>query len=197
VLAALAALTRDTGLLIGAALVIDRLWHRDWQQAACFGASVVPAVAWYGYLAVQLPPDMPVSILAAPGWGLVRRLLWLRPYPDPRLELLLRVTDFLAVLGLGVSITVAVRWLWHSRPGPVTICVALFAVLAVVLGAPAHMVDAFGFGRPVSPLLLWAMIEAVSRKAWAALAPPLLVSLSAGLVFADPVIAIAKGLLGR
>jgi hypothetical protein len=101
VLAALAALTRDTGLLIGAALVIDRLWHRDWQQPGCFGASVVPAVAWYGYLAVQLPPDMPVSILAAPGWGLVRRLLWLRPYPDPRLELLLRVTHFLAVLGLG------------------------------------------------------------------------------------------------
>jgi hypothetical protein len=27
-----------------------------------------------------------------------------------------------------------VRWLWHSRPGPVTICVALFAVLALVLG---------------------------------------------------------------
>jgi len=34
VLAMLAALTRETGLLLGAALVTDRLWHRDWRRAA-------------------------------------------------------------------------------------------------------------------------------------------------------------------
>ena len=197
VLAMLVALTRDTGLLLPAALATDRLWHRDWRRAAWFAASGVPAVAWYGYLAARLPPDGPVAILAFPAWGLLRRLLWLRPYPDPRVQLLLRVTDVLAVLGLAVSIVVAVRWLLKLRAGPATLCVGFFAALALVLGAPGHMLDAFGFARPVSPLLLWVMMEAVSRKRWGALAPPLLVSLSVSLVFLSPLLAIAKGLLGR
>jgi hypothetical protein len=117
-----------------------------------------------------------VSILAVPVWGLLRRLLWFRPYPDPRPQLLLRVTDILAVLGLAISIVVAVRWLWKRRSEPVSLSISLFALLALVLGAPTYMIDAFGYARPVSPLLLWVMIEAVSRKAWNALVPPLLVS---------------------
>ena len=80
---------------------------------------------------------------------------------------------------------------------PVTLCAGFFAALALVLDAPGHMVDAFGFARPVSPLLLWIMIEAVSRKAWYALAPPLLVSLSVSLVFAKPLVTVVKGVLGR
>jgi hypothetical protein len=59
------------------------------------------------------------------------------------------------------------------------------------------MIEVFGFARPVSPLLLWIMIEAVSRKTWSALAPPLLVSLSVSLVFASPLVTVMKGLLRR
>ena len=42
VLAMLAALTRETGLLLGAALVTDRLLDRDWRRAAWFASSGVP-----------------------------------------------------------------------------------------------------------------------------------------------------------
>jgi hypothetical protein len=197
VLAMLAALTRETGFLFVAALVADRLLHRDWRRAAWYASSGIPALAWYGYVAARLPHGAPVSILAAPAWGLLQRLLWFRPYPDPRVQLLLRVTDFLAVLGLAVSIALAVRWLLVRRLGPVTFCVAFFACVALVLGAPSHMIDSFGFARPVSPLLLWIMLEAVSRKTWSALAPPLLVSLSVSLAFAYPFVTVLKGLLAR
>jgi hypothetical protein len=112
-------------------------------------------------------------------------------------QLLLRVTDFLAVLGLSISIILAVRWLLERRFGPVTLCVGFFAALALVLGSPSHMVEAFGFARPVSPLLLWIMIEAVSRKTWNAMAPPLLVSLNVSLVFASPLVTVVNGVLGR
>ena len=71
------------------------------------------------------------------------------------------------------------------------------AALALVLGAPSHMLDAFGFARPVSPLLLWIIIEAVCRKTWSAMAPPILVSLSVSLVFAKPFVTVLKGVLGR
>ena len=107
------------------------------------------------------------------------------------------MTDFLAVLGLALSVILAVRWLLERRFGPVTLCVGFFAALALVLGAPGHMIDAFGFARPVSPLLLWIVIEAVSRKTWSAMAPPLLVSLSVSLVFAKPFVTVVKGVLGH
>jgi hypothetical protein len=197
VLALLAALTRDTGLLLGAALVADRLWRRDWRQAAWFAASGIPTVVWYGYLAMRLPPDGPAFMFGIPVWGTLRRLLWFRPFPDPVVQLLMRVTDFLAVLGLAISIILAVRWLLQRDLAPATLCVGFFAALALVLDSPSHMIEAFGFGRPVSPLLLWLMIEAVSHKKWSALAPPLLVSLSVSLVFARPFLAIMKGVLGR
>jgi hypothetical protein len=199
VMAMLADLTRETGLLLSAALVTDRLWHRDWRRAAWFASSGVPAAAWYGYLATRQAHDAPVSLLAVPAGGLVRRLLWFRtvPDPDPRVQLLLRVTDVLAVLGLAISIILAVRWLLQRRSGPASLCVGFFTALALVLGAPGHMLDAFGFARPVSPLLLWVTIEAVSRKQWSAIVPPLLVSIGVGVVFIRPFLAVMKGLLGR
>ena len=58
------------------------------------------------------------------------------------------------------------------------------------------MIEAFGFARPVSPLLLWIMIEAVSRRIWIALAPPLMVSLSVSLVFGRPLITIVESVVG-
>jgi hypothetical protein len=197
VLAMLAALTRETGLLLAAALVTDRLLHRDWRRAAWFASSGIPAVAWYAYLAARLPPDVSATtILAVPAWGLLRRLLWFRPYPDPLVQLVFRVTDILAVLGLAISIILAARWLFARRLGPVSLSVGFFAVLALVLGKPV-MSEAFAFGRPVSPLLLWIMIEAVSRRRWIALVPPLLVTLSVSVVLVRPFVEVVKGLAGR
>ena len=197
VLAMLAALTRETGLLLGAALVMDRLWYRDWRRAAWFASSAIPAVAWYAYLAARLPRDVPATaMLAVPVWGLLKRLLWLRPYPDPRVQLVLRVTDVLAILGLVISVVLAARWLLARRLGPVSLSVGLFAALALVLGAPV-MSEAFAFGRPVSPLLLWILLEAVSRRRWILLAPPLLVSLSVSVVLVRPFVEVVKGLMGR
>lgn len=196
-LAMLAALTRETGLLLGAALVTDRLLDRDWRRAAWFATSAIPAVAWYAWLAAWLPHDvLSPAMLTAPAWGLLQRLLWFRPYPDPIVQLVLRVTDILAVLGLAVSIILAARWLLHRRVGPVSLSVGFFAVLALALGAPV-MSEAFAFGRPVSPLLLWIMMEAVSRKTWLALAPPLLVTLSVSVVLVRPFVAVVEGLAGR
>ncbi len=198
VLAALAVLTRETGLLLGAALIIDRMWHHDWRRAAWFAASGIPAAAWYGHLVWRLPHGGPTCCLSPPGWGFVQRFFWLRPDPDPSVQLLLRVTDSLAVAGLAVALILAVRWVLDLPTSPVTLCVALFAALAVVLSSlPNYMNESFGFGRPVSPLLLWIMIEAVSRKKWAALAPPLLVSLSVSLVFGSQLAAVIRGILAR
>ena len=195
-LAMLAALTRETGLVLIASLVIHQLLRHNWRRAAWFASSAGPALAWYAYLATRLP-TVPVHIFSFPGWGLFQRLFVFRSFPDSRVQWLVRVTDVLAVLGLGLSIVLAVRWIQKRGCTPVTLAVGLFAALALVLGAPPYMIEAYGFGRPVSPLLLWVMIEAVSSSLWIALAPPLLVSLSVSVAFGSPLVAIIKGLLSR
>jgi hypothetical protein len=196
VLAMLAALTRETGLLLPLALVSDRCFRRDWRGAVQFAASGIPAAVWYGYVAARLPLDKSATVIGIPAWGLLQRLLLFRSYPDPRVQLLLRVTDVLAVLGLIACILLAVSWLRKRGLAPVPICVGVFACLALVLRAPV-LVEAFAFGRPVSPLLLWIMIEAVDRKTWSALAPPLSISFSVSLAFARPFVEIAKAVVGR
>jgi hypothetical protein len=198
VIALLAALTRDTGLLLGGALVLDRLLNRDWRRAVWFASSAIPTVAWYGYVASRLPTDAPNHILTLPVWGLVQRLLLVRPLsePDARVRLLVQVTDFLAVLGLCIGIVLAVRWLLKARMGPVTISVGFFVALALILGGPS-MIDSLGFGRSISPMLFWIMLEAAARRRWIALVPPLLITLSVSLAFISPAFTIAKGLMGR
>jgi hypothetical protein len=196
VLAMLAALTRETGLLLIAPLVAHQLFRRDWRRAAWFASSAGPALAWYAYLATRLP-STPGSILAFPAWGLLRRLFVFRSFPDPRVQLLVRITDVLAMLGLALSIALAAFWIQKRGCTPVTLSVGCFTALALVLGSPAHMIEAYGFARPVSPLLLWIMVEAVSRSQWIALAPPLLVSLSVSVAFGSPLATVIKGLLSR
>jgi hypothetical protein len=195
-LAMLAGLTRETGLLLAAALVADRVFRRDWRAAAGFAACAAPALAWFAYVAARLPAGGPVDELGTPVWSLLRQLLVFRPYPDPVGQAVLRITDFLAVAGLAAGVVLAVLWLRKCRLEPVPICVGLYACLALVLG-PKVMVEAFSFGRVVSPLLLWIAMEAVVRKKWAALAPPFLVSLNVSLVFAKPLVTIGQALLGR
>jgi hypothetical protein len=196
VLAMLAGLARETGLALPAALVAERLFRRDWRGAVRFAACAFPSLAWYAYLATRLPLGTQLAELGMPGWALVQRLTVFRTYFNPFGQLVLRTTDFLAVAGLIGGMILAAIWLRRRRLDPVSICVALYACLALVLGRPV-MADPFAFGRVVSPLLLWISIEAVVRKKWAALAPPLLVSLNVSLVFARPLISIAQALLGR
>jgi hypothetical protein len=196
VLAMLAALTRETGLLLIAALVIHQLLRYDWRRAAWFAASAGPVLAWYAYLTTSLPCKT-VHVLTFPAWGLLQRLFVFRSFPDPRVEWLVRVTDVLAVLGLALCIVLAAYWIQKRVRTAATLTVGGFAVLALVLGSPYYMIEAYGFGRAVSPLLLWIMIEAVSSSQWAALAPPLLVSLSVSVAFGSPLVTIIKGLLTR
>jgi hypothetical protein len=57
------------------------------------------------------------------------------------------------------------------------------------------LVEAYGYSRPLSPLLLFVMLQAVARGFWLALVPPLLVSLSIATFFIDPAWRIWKALV--
>ena len=197
VIAMLASLTRETGLFLPAALMIDQLLRGHWRRAAEFASSCLPALIWYGSLSGILPPDRAFTVLTFPASALLRRLFWVRPVAllDPSEQVLLVVTDFLAVFGLIASLVLAAIWLLKMRRSPETFCVYFFVALTLVLATPI-LIEPFAFGRPISPMLLWLTLEAISRRTWIALTPPLLVSVGTSVGFISPLWSVVKGLLG-
>ena len=182
----LACLTRETGFLMAGACVLYWLMHRRYRAAAGFAAATVPAVAWYGFVALNSAPSHASSIVTYPLVGILRRLFTIRSYADPILGSTLQVTDALAVLGLLASFALAGYWCWRRKLEPEQVCICLFLGLGLVLGSPEHMTEAVGYGRPVSPLLLFVLLQAIRAGTWFAMAPPMLVTLSAGMYLLSP-----------
>ena len=191
ILCLLACLTRETGFLIAGACVLYRLIERRYAAAAWFASATVPALAWYGFVALHTAPSQASNIVTWPLLGLLRRLFTIRS--DPVLGTALQAIDALAVLGLLASFVLAGYWGWR-KPGPVRISVFLFLGLGLVLGSPNHMIEGFGYGRPVSPLLLFVSLEAIRTGAWFAMAPLLLITVSVGVYFASPLLGILQKL---
>jgi hypothetical protein len=108
--ACLAVLTRETGLILVAALVLHELWRKRYLSAGIAAAAAAPAFAWYLFVAVHTPPEMNASALVNhPVIGLVQRLFRVRHYAS--LPVLFQTLDVLAILGVIGSIAVAVHFI--------------------------------------------------------------------------------------
>lgn len=174
----LAALTRETGLFLPAGFALHALLQRHWRRAFILASSALPAFAWMAILRLYFPP-LPLN----PGFaflfrGLIPRLFHIAAYPDPSLRLLLHLLDVLAFAGFGISVFL-VAWLivrdWHR---PATLVLTLFLLLSLGFGAPKALNDPLAFARPLSPLFFYIAIEAVLRRSWWMLLPPLAITLT-------------------
>lgn len=93
------------------------------------------------------------------------------------------------------SLWLAWRWIRKDGLSATTIAASFFLALATVLGSRNHMMDAYGYARPVSPMLLYVMLRAAASRRWHQLVPPLMVTLSILIYFAKPLIGILKGIV--
>jgi hypothetical protein len=195
-IAALAGLVKETGLAFVFAAVIADLWRRQYRRAAVSATSAIPALAWFGYVAARARSRAePFDILRVPFLGIIQRIVTLRSLPDPLLQSAFRVVDLIAILGYAVTLWLAWRWIRKDGPSATTIAVACFLALAAALGAPSHMQDAYGYARPVSPLLLYVMLRAAASRRWWQLAAPLAVTVSILIYFVKPLAGIIHGIL--
>jgi hypothetical protein len=193
--ACLAVLTRETGLILVAALVLHELWRKRYLSAGIAAAAAAPAFAWYLFVAVHTPPAMNASALVNhPVIGLVQRLFRVRHYAS--LPVLFQTLDVLAILGVIGSIAVAVHFIRGDRRGAAPIAAALFIVLALLLGDSLHLTETLGYARPISPMLLYVMLRAVAVPMRWGLAPPLLVALNVAIFFVSPLLSVIRALLG-
>lgn len=194
-----APLVRETGLLLLAGVVIAALMARQWKRAALFCTAGIPFLVWQDYVRLHTRPSIAYGILNRPVFGVIARVFTLRDYPvsAPK-RLFLWTTDELAIIGYILCLFIAGMWLWKNRGegfSVLAVTIALFVFLGGLLGNANHLAEAYGYSRPLSPLLLWLMLDAVVRGAWAKLVPPLLVTLGVAIYLGGPLVSIIKGVL--
>ena len=178
VICLLAALTRETGLFLSAAAMVSYACRKQWRRAAFFALAAAPAFLWMAIVASRTPPSEASRIIGWPILGIFPRLLIERPLPGvaPGAALVVYIADVMSIVSLFAVITTAVMWNRWKEPDSLSVAVAFFAVLAACANAPEYLMEAFGFGRPISPLLLWVMIEAARRRNFWAMASPLIIN---------------------
>ena len=187
----LAALTRETGIFLAAAVVLAALLKRDFRRAVLFGSAVLPAAAWAVFVSIHTRHSTSYRITTYPLFGHLKRLLVFRHDPEPWKQSVLQVTDVVALVGLLVCLGLAVYWILPERVREIQICVGLFVILGLVLGLPEYLLDPYGYARPVSPLFLFLML----RRNPYGLVAPLTLTLAVSLNLVNQVAGVAKGLL--
>jgi hypothetical protein len=195
-IALLALLTRETGILLIAGLLLHSLIEKHYRRAILSSTAALPAAAWYGFVWRNTNPGALPDVFAWPVVGIVQRMFTVREFPGAAWkELLFQAVDLLSVLGLLLSILLALWWISRQPMNPATIAVGLFCVLGLILGSPYYLTEAYGFARAVSPLLLFVMLAGVRARAWPTLLAPLSMTVSVGLVFVTPAWRVLLGIL--
>jgi hypothetical protein len=190
-LALLVPLLRETGILIMAGILAAAALQELWKRVLVFATVAIPVVLWWCFVMWHTSPSTALSIFQRPVIGLVLSLFTFTPdHPglSERGIILARTIDFLAMAGYILCLALAAKWLWIRRRDwrdPVNFTVAGFLLLGLALGQEAHLLSAYGYARPLSPLILWVVLQALASRQWVALIPPLLVSGSVGIDLAS------------
>ena len=196
----LAPLVRETGFLLLAGVLLAALAERQWRRMLVFSTAATPALLWSWYVTAHTAPSQVYGIFGRPVFGLFVRLFTLRADPASGfVRPVILTVDFLAMAGFILCLAMAAKWIWsrkEERLAASSITVGCFVLLGLLLGSPFQLLDAYGYARPISPVLLWVALQSVVRKTWAGLAPPLAVSLSVGMYCVPPALSIVRGVFG-
>lgn len=149
-----AALTRETGFLLIAALCLYLIYQCEWKRAGAFLLSGVPALAWYAYVRARTPAA-PYDLSPIPFSGIWTALRHPWPYP-PDIPLLdaVRVADYLALGGVLCAFGLAFWWLAKRPWEPWQAGAVVFAAMGIFLQRTDHWLNVYDFGRVYTPLLL-------------------------------------------
>ncbi len=177
----LAPLVKETGMLFAAAAAVSALRNRQWRGAVLAAATQLPALAWFGFVYANAGPSGVPAIASRPVIGHIERLLTVRSYPSlGAYELIVQGFDMVAIVCLLAACVLGLKCFWPYR-GALEISAALFAALGLCLGSQLHLEEAYGFARPVSPLLWALLVQGIVRRHWLAVAAPLGLAASVGL----------------
>ena len=192
---AIAPLVKETGAFLIAGQCLWELLQRRVRRAILFSLAGAPWLAWLGFVTVHTPPSYAWHIIQRPIIGHFERLLRASRYPLPRWqEAVMQTVDVLAMLGLLASCVIALWWMRRKGFGPVGVSTVFFVALALAVGNTDHLTDAYGYARPIAPMLWFVMVNGIAESRWLLASPPVAMSMQIGFYFLHQAIMIVKAL---
>jgi hypothetical protein len=159
-----APLIRDTGFLLPVALGIDLLMRRRIRDLLLLALTPLPALAWWGFVALKTPAADVPWISWVPLAGFFHYFLHPGGYSfGPLVSRFLQALDLLALLGAGLAIALSARLAFRRRFDGISTAAALFALLGGISGE-VIWVHVYSYGRTLTPLLLLAALGALPRS---------------------------------
>jgi hypothetical protein len=160
----LAGLTRETGLLLVGAWCIWLAAGRRWRDAALFATAGIPTLGWLFFVRLHTPAHEFETVSLALFSGLASRFLHPFPYPGGPVRTLAIGLDYLALIGIAVTLAWAFGRAWVRAWSPVAVALYLFALLTIALSTPAAWDEVYAFGRALTPMLMLAVADGLSAN---------------------------------
>jgi hypothetical protein len=206
--AALASLTRETGILFPLAYAAYLAWsglvsrvkprREALVQAAAFSSAVVPFALWSLYVQAGLPATEPIARLPRPFVALLAAFPDPASYPLSGLALVaVRSIDYISLSSMLLCWFVV----WFVREPVWKWIGAAFSLLGLFMTWQPHttdFVEVFNYSRQYSPVLLILFLDALAASRWLILAPALPIVVRTGMQFASQIDKVVRhGLLGQ
>ena len=186
----LAALVRETGLLLVAAYCIWLLLRKRVPLAALFATAAIPTLAWYKYVGDRTPPLKLAHAIVLPFSGLLDRLLHPLLYPfSPLADAVIQGFDYLAAAGIVLAFAMAFRLARKTGFNPRCWAMVVFVLLGMFLRR-SEWLEAYDCGRILSPLLVLLALEPLASFEWLPLAPLCMVLPRCALQLAPQVLGV-------
>ena len=152
VVAALACLTRETGLILVAAICASELLRGRFRGAAAFATAALPCAAWYAYVQAHTATyPFPASFKLF--WSLTQILAQQRQHLSGIPAAIPGSLDLAALAGIWLAFVLAFH-LAIKRLGPLEMANLFFALLGMFLLSTPDWHQVYDFGRVFSPSLL-------------------------------------------
>jgi hypothetical protein len=198
----LAPLVRETGLLLVAAYCLHAASKRRWRRSLLFATAALPALAWYVIVLAHVPRAAAGEGTTVPFWffryplvGIVMRLF--RPEPYPWGPLLVRAVQAADAISLCAFLAMLARAAWSLRRRPFDHeqwATLVFVGFVLVVSAPGFWRNIYGYGRTVSPLVLFAALPALTGRSPRLAAPVLFMDLRIAAQVAPQAWNIVRGM---
>jgi hypothetical protein len=160
-----APLIRETGMILVLGWCVYRIAQRDVRGAALGAITAVPAVAWWGYVQTNTPPDGTDWLSSYPFSGIIHRTL--QGTGDPTSTPWLRAANFfenIALAGMWLALVLAFYLIWKRRREFIEITAILFAAFTAALGRFDLWSSAYAAGRTMAPLLILLALIAFQKR---------------------------------
>jgi hypothetical protein len=188
----MAGLCRETGLCLILACAAASLIRRNWTILALSCASMLPTLAWYGYVQMRSPADPSSNLLRFPLTDLLQNLLHHDVSYVKYGAAFVQFAYYVAVLGMLLAFLLSIRRSINGWTTPEGLAALAITMTGLLLQPAGLWVEPYHFGRVLAPLLVLLGLEYFRTGDWRSITPVCLVTPAILLVSVASAIRVAK-----